>query len=71
MQHTTFSIRFCFSPRLTFFFQISDVERSRLTTIFIKITTHLKLTLQDMFRSFNDYHPLKVELTEVTFEFII
>jgi len=26
--------------------------------IFIKIMTHLKLTLQDMFRSFNDHHQL-------------
>ena len=35
-----------------------DLERSRLTTIFIKVTTHLK----DMFRSCNDHLQLKVEL---------
>ena len=41
---------------------IKDLERSRLTTIFIKVTTHLKLNLQDMFRSCNDHLQLKVEL---------
>ena len=30
--------------------------------IFIKVTTHLKLNLQDMFRSCNDHLQLKVEL---------
>ena len=38
------------------------LERSRLTTILIKITTHLKRHLQDMFRSYNDHLQLKVEL---------
>ena len=37
-----------------------DLERSRLTTIFIKIAAHLKLTLQGRFRSSNDHHQLKV-----------
>ena len=37
-----------------------DLERSRLTTIFIKIAAHLKLTLKGRFRSFNDHHQLKV-----------
>ena len=31
-------------------------------TIFIRITTHLKLNLEDMFRSFNDHLRFKVEL---------
>ena len=38
------------------------LERSRLTTIFMRITTHLKLNLQNMFWSFNDHLQLKVEL---------
>ena len=33
-----------------------------LEVIFIKITTHLKQSLQDMFRSCNDHLQLKVEL---------
>ena len=41
---------------------LEDLERSRLTIIFIKITTHLKSNLQDMFRSYNDHLQLKVEL---------
>ena len=39
---------------------LTDLERSRLARIFIKITTHLNL--QDMFRSCNDHLQLKVEL---------
>ena len=39
-----------------------DLEKGRLTTIFIKITTHLKLNLQDMFQSCKDHLQLKVEL---------
>ena len=42
-----------------------EILNSGRDTIFVKITTHLKLTLQDMFRSLND-HQLKVELIEVT-----
>ena len=44
-----------------------DLERSRLTTIFIKIAAHLKLTLQGRFRSFNDHHQLKVGLRKRKF----
>ena len=40
-------------------------------TIFIKITTHLKFYLQDMFRSCDDHLQLKEELIEVIFEFVI
>ena len=42
--------------------KLEDLEGSRLTTIFIKMTTHLNLNLQDMFQSFNDHLQLKVEL---------
>ena len=34
--------------------------------IFIKIMTHLKLSLQEMLWPFNDHHQLKIELIEVT-----
>ena len=38
------------------------VNKVLLKTIFMKITTHMKLNLQDMFRSFDDHLQLKVEL---------
>ena len=50
-------------PQVSMVYRLpKDLERSRLTTIFIKMTTHLNLNLQDMFRSFNDHLQLKVEL---------
>ena len=38
------------------------VGNSENLVIFIKMTTHLKLNLQDIFRSCNDHLQLKVEL---------
>lgn len=42
-----------------------------MISIFIKIRTHLKPTLQDMLQPFNNHHQLKAESIEVSFEFII